>query len=148
LLRRLVPLLQSQKMAREMRDGVKGCLGRGQGRLAIPSADDTCEIRTVKLSQLNLSFLFSNSQGFLLSFKMYNYTTLIIYVILADLFRRCCLILLTAFTGPLSKVPGPLINKLTVLPWLYQVLIGNHLNIGPPLFKKYGPVVRISEAFP
>jgi hypothetical protein len=141
-------------MARVIYDGVKGCLGSNTQPTGPGWASESVrrrhlsEIRTLKLSQPNLSFVFSNSQEFLLSFKMYTYTTLITYAILAELFRRCCLILLTAFTGPLSKVPGPLINKLTVFPWLYQVVIGNQLNIGPPLFKKYGPVVRISEAFP
>jgi hypothetical protein len=76
---------------------------------------------------------------------MYGFTTIFIYALAAELCRRCCLILLAAFTGPLSKIPGPVIGKFTSWPWLIQVIKGNQMNIGPGLFQKYGPVVRVGE---
>lgn len=78
-------------------------------------------------------------------FSMYTIVTLLIYAAAAELFRRCCLILLTAFTGPLSKIPGPMIGKFTSLPWIISCIKGNQMNIGPGLFKKYGDIVRVGE---
>ena len=69
---------------------------------------------------------------------MYSFITLIFYVILAELLRRCCLRLLHAFTGPLAKVPGPFLSKLTNFPWMIDTLKGNHMHAGHELFKKYG----------
>ena len=76
---------------------------------------------------------------------MYSIATLLIYALVAEIFRRCCLIILAAFTGPLSKVPGPVVGKFTAWPWLIQCIKGNQMNIGPGLFEKYGDVVRVGE---
>jgi hypothetical protein len=76
---------------------------------------------------------------------MYSITTIIAYALAAEVLRRCCLIFLTAFTGPLSKIPGPMIGKFTFWPWIIQCVKGNQMNIGPGLFKKYGDVVRVGE---
>ena len=76
---------------------------------------------------------------------MYSIGTLLIYAVAAEVFRRSCLILLTAFTGPLSKIPGPMISKFTSWPWVIQCIKGNQMNIGPELFKKYGDIVRVGE---
>ncbi len=77
--------------------------------------------------------------------KMYSLTTLVLYVVAAELARRFILVLVTAYTGPLSKIPGPFIGKFTVMPWIWQCLKGDQMNIGPGLFEKYGNVVRVGE---
>jgi hypothetical protein len=53
--------------------------------------------------------------------------------------------LIVAFTGPLSKVPGPFIMKLSAWPWVIETITGNQMNAAPILFKKYGDTVRIGE---
>jgi hypothetical protein len=78
--------------------------------------------------------------------KMFSYwIVLVVYLLLADLSRRCVLALIGAFTGPLSKVPGPLMYKLTPIPWLIDTISGNSMHVGPVLFKKYGDVVRVCK---
>jgi hypothetical protein len=77
--------------------------------------------------------------------NMDSISTVLIYVVAAELLRRCCLILLTAFTGPLSKIPGPTLSMLTSWPWVIQCIRGNQMNVGPALFKKYGDIVRVGE---
>jgi hypothetical protein len=74
---------------------------------------------------------------------MYTYLTLIIYLASAEVCRRMVVILLGAFTGPLSKVPGPFYARFTALPWIIENLTGNSMNVVADLFEKYGPVVRI-----
>jgi hypothetical protein len=78
-------------------------------------------------------------------FKMFSYISLLLYLGLAELFRRCCFVLIEAFTGPLSKVPGPVLMKLSRLPWMFENIRGNTMNAAPKLFKKYGDVVRVGE---
>ena len=58
---------------------------------------------------------------------MVSYITLLLYVVLAEVGRRFCMALLTAFTGPLAKIPGPFLNKMTALPSLYQVIFVSYL---------------------
>jgi hypothetical protein len=74
---------------------------------------------------------------------MYSYTSVLLYIVLAEVLRRWIKILLTALTGPLSKVPGPFIYKFSSLPWARIVLQGNQINESPKLFAKFGDVVRI-----
>jgi hypothetical protein len=74
---------------------------------------------------------------------MYTYTTIALCIVLAEVVRRFCNILLTAYTGPLAKVPGPWIWKFSGLVWGRVVLQGNQVNVSPKLFAKYGHVVRI-----
>lgn len=76
---------------------------------------------------------------------MYGISTFLIYALVAEILRRSYFIFLTAFTGPLSKIPGPLIGKFTAWPWLIQCITGNQMNIGPEYFRKYGDVVRVGE---
>ena len=76
---------------------------------------------------------------------MYSYATLLFYLALAEVFRRCCIALIAAFTGPLSKVPGPFLMKLSSWPWVMQSITGNQMNVAPKLFKKYGDTVRVGE---
>src|ERR1700712_5485129 len=76
---------------------------------------------------------------------MYTVTTLLLYALAAEIFRRCFLVLLAAFTGPLSKIPGPVVGKFTSWPWIIQCVMGNQMNIGPGYFEKYGDVVRVGE---
>ena len=79
---------------------------------------------------------------------MYSLATLLFYAVAAELLRRCCLILLTAFTGPLSKIPGPMIGKFSSIPWIIHCIRGSQMNYGAELFKKYGDVVRVGEFAP
>jgi hypothetical protein len=75
--------------------------------------------------------------------KMPTIISLVAFTVLAEVLRRCCMAIILAFTGPLSKIPGPLINKFSILPWLYQCLTGNMINVAPGYFEKYGDIVRI-----
>ena len=77
--------------------------------------------------------------------KMYTVTTLLLFVVLVEVLRRCCMVLITAFTGPLSKIPGPLLYKLTSLPANIHTLRGTHSNLFAELFEKYGDVVRVGK---
>jgi hypothetical protein len=73
------------------------------------------------------------------------YLSILLYLGLAELLRRFISALILAFTGPLSRIPGPLLWKLTPLPWLYECLTGNMMNVAPGLFEKYGDVVRVGN---
>lgn len=79
---------------------------------------------------------------------MYTIISLLLFAAVAEFLRRCCMVLLTAFTGPLAKIPGPLIYKLSSLPWVVENITGNQMNVGPGLFKKYGDIVRVSKGLP
>jgi hypothetical protein len=79
-------------------------------------------------------------------FKMNSYISILLYLGLAELLRRFVSALILAFTGPLSKIPGPLLWKLTPLPWLYECLTGNMMNVAPGLFEEYGDVVRVGKS--
>jgi hypothetical protein len=87
----------------------------------------------------SISFHFSHKS------KMNTYLSILLCLGLAELLRRFILALFIAFTGPLSKIPGPLLWKLTPLPWLYECLAGNMMNVAPGLFEKYGDVVRVGK---
>ncbi len=77
---------------------------------------------------------------------MNNYVIVVIWLAAAELLRRCILSLLCAFTGPLSKVPGPFINKLTTIPWIIENITGNTMNLVPEYHRKYGDVVRVGKS--
>ncbi|KAL2073943.1 hypothetical protein VTL71DRAFT_11269 [Oculimacula yallundae] len=74
---------------------------------------------------------------------MASYITLVLWVVVAELLRRLVLALKVAFTGPLSKIPGPTLFKITSLPWIIENITGNCMNTLPALFEKYGDVVRL-----
>lgn len=74
---------------------------------------------------------------------MYSFATILLCLGLAEVLRRCCMVLLKAFTGPMSKIPGPWLWKFSALPWMRVVLQGNQINVSPKLFATYGDVVRI-----
>jgi hypothetical protein len=77
---------------------------------------------------------------------MYSYATIALFVVGAECLRRLCKILLNAYTGPLSKIPGPFWNKFTIVPWMLPVLSGDTPRVVPKLFEKYGDIVRIAPA--
>jgi hypothetical protein len=77
---------------------------------------------------------------------MHYLLSVILVAATAEIIRRCCMAFITAFTGPMSKIPGPLISKLTAAPWQYQCLRGNMMNITPAYFEKYGDIVRIGRS--
>lgn len=115
----------------------------GSVSLYLKPITESLRIREV-VSHLTLTIK-AASLSFLPDIEMYSWATLLLYALAAELFRRCCLILLTAFTGPLSKIPGPLIGKFTSWPWIIQCVKGNQMNLGPGLFEKYGDVVRVGK---
>ncbi len=77
---------------------------------------------------------------------MNTYLSVLLCLAGAELFRRCYLAVMCAFTGPLSKIPGPLLNKLSPIPWAIENLTGNAMNLVPKLFEKYGEVIRVGTA--
>jgi len=77
---------------------------------------------------------------------METYSTIFFALLFAEVLRRCYLVLLYAFTGPLSKVPGPFLSKFTKLPWAIELIKGTHLNTIGPLFEKYNTeILRIGK---
>jgi cytochrome P450 len=52
--------------------------------------------------------------------------------------------LYTAFFGPLNRYPGPLLNKLTSLPYVRVVSTGKEATTIRQWHDKYGPVVRVA----
>ena len=75
----------------------------------------------------------------------YSYTTLALLAVGLELLRRALKALILAFTGPLSKVPGPFWNKLSPFPWRLAFLKGTAPFLALDLHEKYGKVVRVSE---
>lgn len=76
---------------------------------------------------------------------MENYLWLLLYTALAEVARRVVLSLITAYTGPLSKIPGPALSKLTPLFWRLKISSGDFYYLLPELFKKYGNTVRVGK---
>lgn len=76
---------------------------------------------------------------------MANYLWLLLYTVLAEVARRVVVTLLLAYTGPLSKLPGPTLSKLTPLPWRLRLASGGHYYELPRLFEKYGDTVRVGK---
>ncbi|KAH6714088.1 cytochrome P450 [Leptodontidium sp. MPI-SDFR-AT-0119] len=77
---------------------------------------------------------------------MANYLWLLLYTVLAELARRLVLTIIHAYTGPLSKIPGPAINKLTPIFWRLRLASGDFYYELPKLFEKYGDTVRVGPA--
>jgi len=77
---------------------------------------------------------------------METYLTILLGLFFAEILRRCCSVLLNAFTGPLSRIPGPFLAKFTKLPWAIELVKGTHMNTVGPLFKKYNTnILRIGK---
>ncbi|KAH7408064.1 cytochrome P450 [Cadophora sp. MPI-SDFR-AT-0126] len=74
---------------------------------------------------------------------MNTYVSLLLWLAAAELLRRLVLALKLAFTGPLSKIPGPKLWSMTSLPWMIENITGNCMNTLPGLLDKYGDVVRV-----
>jgi hypothetical protein len=79
---------------------------------------------------------------------MNTYLTIILYLGLAEVLRRCVSIVASAFTGPLSKIPGPFVSKFSRLPWAFEAIRGTHMNTAEHLFRKYGDIVRVGKCGP
>jgi len=73
------------------------------------------------------------------------YLKLIVFALFAEVFRRFVMVLIAGFTGPLAKIPGPLVGKFTVIPWTINAIQGEAMNTVPELFEKYGEIVRTGE---
>lgn len=76
---------------------------------------------------------------------MNTYLSLALWLVAAELLRRLVLALKLAFTGPLSKIPGPVLWRMTSLPWMIQNITGNSMNTLPGLLEQYGDVVRLGK---
>ncbi|KAM3072746.1 hypothetical protein ACMFMF_007078 [Clarireedia jacksonii] len=74
---------------------------------------------------------------------MFSYTSLVLLFIAAEILRRFCLSLYKAFTGPLARVPGPILWKLSEKVWHYHMVRGTSITTSAKLFEKYGDCVRI-----
>ncbi|OHF01158.1 hypothetical protein CORC01_03472 [Colletotrichum orchidophilum] len=48
------------------------------------------------------------------------------------------------FTGPLAKIPGPWLNRVTALPWMAAVVRGKAFEQGINYNRKYGDIVRVA----
>lgn len=76
---------------------------------------------------------------------MGSYLTWLFYLLLLEVARRMLLTLKTAFTGPMSKIPGPLIGKFSTIWPLTSAIKGNRMYAYPPMLKKYGDMVRVGR---
>ncbi|PVH81743.1 cytochrome P450 [Cadophora sp. DSE1049] len=74
---------------------------------------------------------------------MNTYISLLLWLAAAEVLRRLVLALKVAFTGPLSKIPGPILWSITPFPWMKENITGNSMNILADLFDRYGDVVRV-----
>ncbi|KAF7679745.1 hypothetical protein GT037_001396 [Alternaria burnsii] len=63
---------------------------------------------------------------------------------IAALFLKIISLAIRALSGPLRKVPGPLIARWTRFYLSYQILSGNRMQYIHALHQRYGPVVRVS----
>lgn len=70
---------------------------------------------------------------------------IVLWLVVAEVSRRLLFVLIDGFTGPLTKLPGPFSARFTVLPWMIDVLGGEHHYKGDSHIAKYGKVVRIGE---
>ena len=59
--------------------------------------------------------------------------------------KKIVLMLFGAFHGPLAKVPGPFLPRLSGLPILKYAVKGTHFLYLQSLHKKYGNIVRFGE---
>lgn len=73
-----------------------------------------------------------------------NYTTAALAILAVELVRRSIAAILLAFTGPLAKVPGPMLMRFTGLFGAINAMRGEFdQNKASAFFKKYGKVVRV-----
>jgi hypothetical protein len=73
--------------------------------------------------------------------------TTALYALAAECLRRFVFVLLRAFTGPLSKIPGPLWYRFHWVPWMYTYMASNIGDAMPALFEKYGNIVRVGPDY-
>ena len=76
---------------------------------------------------------------------MDSYFKILVYLVSAEVFRQFVMLLVRGFTGPLSKIPGPFLARFTPISWMIDSLLGEQMNTGEYLIKKYGEVVRIGK---
>jgi hypothetical protein len=82
-----------------------------------------------------------------LTLTMETYVKILLGLVAAELFRRICSTLLNAFTGPLSKIPGPFLSKFSSIPWAIEMIKGTHSLAARSIFEKYGSsIVRIGRS--
>jgi hypothetical protein len=74
---------------------------------------------------------------------MHTFISVLLCLAGAEVVRRCYLSIVCALTGPLSKIPGPFLNRFSGIPWAIQNLTGNSINTTPKMFEKYGDVIRV-----
>lgn len=78
---------------------------------------------------------------------MFNYWSIAISLLLIELTRRIFLTIQSGLTGPLSKIPGPVLGKFTWIPWVIEVVRGKHMESTKYLLEKYGDVVRVGKNY-
>jgi hypothetical protein len=101
-------------------------------------------IRPVTPKKSFSTFLYLKRQP---SLAMEPYLTILLGLVLAEFVRRCCFTLLHAFTGPLSKVPGPFLAKFTNIPWAIELIRGTHFTTVGPIFQKYdSDIIRVGKS--
>ncbi|KAI1494340.1 cytochrome P450 [Biscogniauxia mediterranea] len=77
-------------------------------------------------------------------FKDTSFTDFIALVIGTWFFYQIVRAIYNLFFHPLSKYPGPLIGRITSIPYSYHTIRGRQHYYAKSLFDKYGPVVRTS----
>lgn len=71
-----------------------------------------------------------------------SWTTILIGSIVALLVGELYKTIQNAFFSPISKVPGPLVRKFTIIPHVYSLIAGKEPVTILELHQKYGPIVR------
>jgi hypothetical protein len=81
---------------------------------------------------------------------MVSFIILGLYVVGLEILRRFILTLVKAYTGPLSKIPGPFWNKFSIAPVVLQNMQSTQCRDShwrkDGVFGIYGPVVRICKS--
>jgi hypothetical protein len=89
----------------------------------------------------------SERRQFLLlsTFEMHSYVIFGLALLIVECVRRLVLMLKFAYTGPLSKIPGPWWGKFSAVPWMISNVTGNSMNQIPGYFEKHRNVIRVGR---
>ncbi|RDW76958.1 hypothetical protein BP6252_05011 [Coleophoma cylindrospora] len=75
---------------------------------------------------------------------MTSFVQMLVVVLVGEFLRRCLETLLFAFTGPLAKIPGPWLCKVSTLPHKLALIQGRNVERYRDLMKRYGDTVRVA----
>ncbi|RDW56438.1 hypothetical protein BP5796_13187 [Coleophoma crateriformis] len=78
---------------------------------------------------------------------MTSFVQMLVVVLVGEFLRRCVETLLFGFTGPLAKIPGPWLCKVSTLPHKLALIQGRNVERYRDLMKRYGDTVRVGAFY-